>query len=132
MSRMWEAYNMPQALEWTQVFDSAKDAPPPVIRPTVPRVRTVRAQPVGNAAPGTINPPGSVRLRRQGASTEYVCPRRDDKPLDEVHDLLGVEYFTPKPELEAAFGPRPRHPELHPSRNEAVPVLSRPADSQSW
>ena len=55
-----------------------------------------------NAAPGTINPPGSVRLRRQGASAEYVCPRRDDKPLDTVHDLLGVEYFTLDPELEAA------------------------------
>ena len=55
-----------------------------------------------NAAPGTINPPGSVRLRRQGASAECVCPRRDDKPLDTAHDLLGVEYFTPEPELETA------------------------------
>jgi hypothetical protein len=102
MSRMWQAYNTPEPMQWLQVFDSAEDALPTTIRPTVPRERTVRAQAVGNAAPGTINPPGSVRLRRQGASAEYVCPRRDDKPLDTAHDLLGVEYFTPEPELETA------------------------------
>ena len=68
-----------------------------------PRRGSHGARPGGwQCGPGTINPPGSVRLRRQGASAEYVCPRRDDKPLDTVHDLLGVEYFTLDPELEAA------------------------------
>ena len=66
MSRMWEAYNTPEPVEWPQVFDSAEDAPPPVIWPTAPRVRTVRAQAVGNAAPGTINPPGSSRCGARG------------------------------------------------------------------
>lgn len=52
--------------------------------------------------PGNDQPARQLTLRRQGASAEYVCPRRDDKPLDTVHDLLGVEYFTSKPVLEAA------------------------------
>jgi hypothetical protein len=101
MSRMWEAYNTPEPVEWPQVFDSAEDAPPPVIWPTAPRVRTARAG-GRQCGPGNDQPARQLTLRRQGASAEYVCPRRDDKPLDTVHDLLGVEYFTSEPVLEAA------------------------------
>ena len=105
MSRMWQAYNTPEPVQCPQVFDSAEDAPPTTIRPTVPRERTVRAQAVGNAAPGTINAPGSVRLRRQGASAEYVCPRRDDKPLDTAHDLPGWNTSRPS---QSSTPPGPR------------------------
>ena len=88
-------YNTPEPFPQL-VLDG--DAPPPTLRPTVPRDRFARHLD-RTAAPGVINPPGG-RVRRVGEGAQYVAGRRDDdRQLDALHEQLGD--YLDEPELEA-------------------------------
>jgi hypothetical protein len=116
VSRLWQRYNTPLPFPPLVLAD---DAPPPTVRPTVPRDRFARHHD-RTAAPGVINPPGG-RVRRNGSGAEWTAGPREQAPLDALHAQLGTWLDDDGPELESA----PAATQLDPDSLHSITVLAK-------